>query len=87
MLVSAGVVPYAMPDVFRQLPKWLLDPVLDGGGALMNGLDPDQKLNALAKLKAFVDAEYVRINEEYTETEKAVKEAALRSEEPKPAMQ
>ena len=57
------------------------------GKALMNGLDPDQKLKALSKLKAFIDAEYARINREYEEAEKAVREASRNPEEPKPALQ
>lgn len=42
------------------------------GKALMNNLDPDQKLKALAKLKAFVDAEQARINREYEDAMKSV---------------
>jgi DNA-binding PadR family transcriptional regulator len=37
------------------------------GKAMMNGLDPDQRLKALLKLKTFVDAEFARINRELDE--------------------
>ncbi len=52
------------------------------GKALMNNLEPDQKLKALTKLKAFVDAEHARINKEYEELMKSVAEGKLI--EPKP---
>ena len=45
------------------------------GKALMNNLEPDQRLKALAKLKAFVDSEYARINEEYGELLKSASAA------------
>jgi len=45
------------------------------GKALMNNLDPDQRLKALAKLKAFVDAEQARISKEYEDMLKSVSEA------------
>ncbi len=41
------------------------------GKALMNNLEPDQKLKALAKLKVFIDAEHARINKEYEELVKS----------------
>lgn len=43
------------------------------GKALMNALEPDEKLKALAKLKAFMDAEYARVCKDYEECLKSVK--------------
>lgn len=54
------------------------------GKALMNNLDPDQRLKALAKLKVFVDAEHARINKEYEELMKSASEA--KPVEPKPTI-
>jgi DNA-binding PadR family transcriptional regulator len=56
------------------------------GKAMMNDLDPDQRLKALKKLKTFVDAEYERVNREYAEAEKAVKAASIMQAEPKSAV-
>jgi DNA-binding PadR family transcriptional regulator len=52
------------------------------GKALMNNLEPEQRLKALAKLKAFVDAEHARINAEYEELMKST--AGAKTVEPKP---
>jgi DNA-binding PadR family transcriptional regulator len=54
------------------------------GKALMNNLEPDQRLKALTKLKAFVDAEHARINKEYEELMKSVPGA--KPVEPKPTV-
>lgn len=43
------------------------------GKALMNALEPGEKLKALAKLKAFMDAEYARVCKDYEECLKSVK--------------
>ncbi len=52
------------------------------GKALMNNLEPDQKLKALTKLKVFLDAEHARVCKEYEElTELAAK---TKPTEPKP---
>jgi hypothetical protein len=48
----------------------------------MNNLEPEQRLKALAKLKAFVDAEHARINAEYEELMKST--AGAKTVEPKP---
>jgi DNA-binding PadR family transcriptional regulator len=42
------------------------------GKAMLNGLDPDQRLKALHKLKAFVDLESVRVNKELDELMKNI---------------
>lgn len=56
------------------------------GKALMNDLDPDQKLKALTKLKAFMDVEYARVNREYEEAEKALRDMPPKPLEPKPVI-
>ncbi len=40
------------------------------GKVLMNGLEPGERLRALAKLKAFMDVEYARVCREYDECAK-----------------
>ncbi len=44
------------------------------GKALMNELEPDERLKALTKLKAFMDVEYARICREYEECLKSAKQ-------------
>lgn len=44
------------------------------GKVLMNNLEPDQRLKALTKLKAFMDAEHERVCREYDECLKSVQQ-------------
>ncbi len=52
------------------------------GKALMNNLEPDQKLKALTKLKVFLDAEHARVSREYEELMSLA--SASRQPDPKP---
>ncbi len=45
------------------------------GKALMNNLEPAERLKALTKLKAFMDVEYARVSREYEECTKNVTQA------------